>query len=187
MPGSFSSPCSGLSLTHSSVPYGTRNRNPFAAIVALSHVQRDRARQRQAVDRAGLVAQLPVAVVDGGDGARAHDALQLVPVQLGDLGHRLLQGDLDLGQGRDRHPDGQVVVQHVILAQIGVGQDEIAQGLAVPQARAMAHHQPDMRAQHRDVVGRCLGVGRADADIDQGDPLPVRAFQVISRHLRQLG
>jgi hypothetical protein len=33
----------------------------------------------------------------------------------------------------------------------------------------MADHQPGMRAQHRDMVGRGLGVRRADADIDQGD------------------
>ena len=37
MPGSFNSPCSGLSDTHNNVPYGTRNRNPLAAIVRAAY------------------------------------------------------------------------------------------------------------------------------------------------------
>ena len=36
MPGSLISPCNGLSLTQSSVPYGIRKRKPLAAMVALS-------------------------------------------------------------------------------------------------------------------------------------------------------
>jgi hypothetical protein len=51
----------------------------------------------------------------------------------------------------------------------------------------MADHQPGMRAQHGDMVGRGLGVRRPDADVDQRDPLPVGALQVIGRHLRHLG
>ena len=51
----------------------------------------------------------------------------------------------------------------------------------------MADHQPAMRAQHREMVGDVLGVGRPDADIDDGYPaLPVRARQVIGRHLEAL-
>ena len=63
----------------------------------------------------------------------------------------------------------QVGVEHVVLAHIGVGEDVVAQFLRVPQAGAVADHQPGMRAQHGDVVGDGLGVGRADADIDHGD------------------
>ncbi len=111
---------------------------------------------------------------------------QVIAVQLRHLGHRLLQGDLNFGQGRDRHPDRQVVVQHVIFAQIGVGEAEIAKALAVAQARAMADHQPGMGAQDGDMVGGGLGVGRADTDVDQRDAVAIGAFQVIGRHLRHL-
>ena len=41
------------------------------------HVERDGARLREALHRLALVAQFPVAVVDGRDRAGAHDALQL--------------------------------------------------------------------------------------------------------------
>ena len=47
----------------------------------------------------------------------------------------------------------------------------------------MADHQPAMRAQHRDVVGDVLGVGGADADVDEADAAPVLAHDVIGRHL----
>ncbi len=41
-----------------------------------------------------------------------------------------------------------------------------------------------MRAQHGEMVGRRLGVGRADADIDDGDAAAaVAAQQVVGRHL----
>jgi hypothetical protein len=50
----------------------------------------------------------------------------------------------------------------------------------------MADHQPGMRAQHGDMVGRGLGVRGADADIDQRDAVAIGAFQVIGRHLRHL-
>jgi hypothetical protein len=49
----------------------------------------------------------------------------------------------------------------------------------------MAEHQPGVRAQHRDMVGDGLGVGRADADIDHGDAAMILALQMIGRHLRQ--
>ncbi|MPL60802.1 hypothetical protein SDC9_06364 [bioreactor metagenome] len=151
------------------------------------HVEPDGARLAQPVHRAGLVAQLPVAVGDGGDGAGAHDPLQLVALEFGDLGHRLLQRHLHLGERRDRHPDRQVVIKHAILAQVGMRQHEIAQRLRVAQPGAMADHHPDMRAQHRDMVGRGLGIRGADADVHQRDAVPVGALEVIGRHLRQLG
>ena len=56
-----------------------------------------------------------------------------IPFQLGDLRHGLFQRDLDFGQRRDRHPDRQVIIQHVIFAQIGVGQHEIPKRLRVAQ------------------------------------------------------
>ena len=74
----------------------------------------------------------------------------------------------------------------MILAQIGMGQNEIAQALRIAQPCTMADHQPGMRPQHGDMIGRGLGVRGPDADIDQRDAVPVRPFQVIGRHLRQL-
>ncbi|EKD61222.1 MAG: hypothetical protein ACD_54C00341G0003 [uncultured bacterium] len=133
----------------------------------------------------GFIAQFPVSVINRCHRAGAHDAFQLVAVQLRHLGNRLLQRDLNLGQRRDRHPDRQVVIQNVIFAQVSMGKAEIAQGLAVAQARAMANHQPGMRAQHRDMIGGGFGIRRADTDIDQRNAVPIRPLQVIGRHLRR--
>ena len=47
----------------------------------------------------------------------------------------------------------------------------------------MADHQPRLGAQHREMVADRLGVGRADADVDQRDAAAVRADQMIGRHL----
>ena len=101
---------------------------------------------------------LPVAVVDGRDGAGAHDALQLEALEPGDLAHRLLERDLHLGERRDRHPERQVGVEHVVLAHIAVGEHVVAERLRVAQAGAVAEHQPGMRPQHRDVVGDVLAL-----------------------------
>ena len=75
----------------------------------------------------------------------------------------------------------------MILAQIGMCQHEIAQTLRIAQPRTMAQHQPGVRAQHGDMVGGRLGVRGSDADIDQGDPATIGAFQVKGRHLRAVG
>ena len=140
---------------------------------------------RKPLHRASLVAQFPVAVVDGGDRAGAHDALEVVARKPSHFGNRLLQRHLDLGQRRDRHPHRQVVVQHVVLAHIGMGQHVVAQRLRVAQPGAVAEHHPGMRPQHRDMVGYRLGVGRPDADIDHRDAAVVRLFEMIGRHLWQ--
>ena len=105
------------------------------------------------------------------------------PRSPGDLRGRLLQGDLDLGQGRDRDFRRHGAVEDAVAAEIAVGQHVIADGLRLPQAAAMADHEPAMRAQHRQMIGDVLGVRRADADIDERDPVPVPAHEVIGRHL----
>jgi hypothetical protein len=102
-----------------------------------------------------------------------------------DLRDRLLERLLHLGQGGDRDPGGQFLVQHVILARVAVGEHVVAQLLGVPQACAVAQHQPGVRAQHRDVVGHGARVGRPNADVDQGDPAAVGPDQVVAGHLRQ--
>ena len=120
------------------------------------------------------VAQLPVAVVGGDDRAGAQAALQLLARlardDLGGLGQR----DLDLGDRGDRDLGRQHVVEDVIVAQIGVGEDIVADPLARAQAAAMADHQPRLGPQHREVVADRLGVRRADADVDQRDAGAVR-------------
>jgi hypothetical protein len=75
----------------------------------------------------------------------------------------------------------------MVLAHVAVGQHIVAELLAVAQAGAVAQHDPGVRAQHGDVVGDGLGVGRADADVDHGDAGAVGAHQVVGRHLRQSG
>mmetsp|Transcript_24077 Transcript_24077/g.44479 ORF Transcript_24077/g.44479 Transcript_24077/m.44479 type:complete len:426 (-) Transcript_24077:181-1458(-) len=150
------------------------------------HIKRDGPRLAEPLHWSMLVTQFPIAVVIRGHSARAHDPLQLIAFQFGDPCHGLFQGDLDLCQRGDRHPRGQIVVQHMILAQIGVAQHEVAQRLRVAQARAVPDHQPGMGAQHSNVVSRGFGVRWPDPDIDQRDPRPVRPFQVIGRHLWHL-
>jgi hypothetical protein len=77
-----------------------------------------------------LVAEFPVAVVDGGDRAGAHDPLEIIAFKPGDFRDRVLNCHLNFGQRRDRHPGGEVVIKHVVLAHIGVGEDIITQRLA---------------------------------------------------------
>ena len=122
--------------------------------------------KRRALER---VAQLPVAVVGGDHRAGAQPRLQRVAALAGDDLGRALQRQLDLGDRRDRDLRRQDVVQHMVVAQIGVGQHIVADGLGGPQAAAVADHQPGLGAQHRQVVGDGLGVGGADADVDQAD------------------
>ncbi len=79
----------------------------------------------------------------------------------------------------------------MVVAQIGVGQHIVADGLAFTQAAAVADHQPDIRAQHRQVVADGFGVGRADANVNQGDPFAIVGDQMPGWHLvllpRQIG
>ena len=127
---------------------------------------------------------LPVAVVDARDGARAHQALELETFEAGDVLDRLLERDLHLGQRRDRHPQRQLAIEHVVLAHIAVREHVVAEPLRVAQAGAMAEHQPGMRPQHRDVVGDVARVGRTGADVDQGDAAIAGHDQMEGRHLR---
>ena len=78
---------------------------------------------------------------------------------------------------------GSTSSRDMVVAQIGVGEDIVADRLARPQAAAMADHQPDLGPHHREMVADRLGVGRADADIDQGDALAARRDQVVGGHL----
>ena len=151
------------------------------------HIQCHRTGLAEALHGAGLVAQFPVAIVDGGNCARAHDAFKLVPFKLSNLGHGILKRDLDFGKRRDGDPNGQVVIKDVILAQVGVRKDEVAQGLRVAQTRAVTDHKPRVRAQDGDVVGGGFGVTGTHADVHQCDAAAVFTLEMICRHLGQFG
>nr|GEU28271.1 hypothetical protein [Tanacetum cinerariifolium] len=149
------------------------------------HIERNRPALAETPLGRTLRQQLPVAVVGAGHGAGAHHALQVVAGQLRDFGHGRLDGHLHLGQRRDRHPQRQVFVEHVVFAHVAVRQHVVAQFLGVAQPGAVAQHQPAMRAQHGNVVGDGLGVGRSHADIDHRNAGTVGADQVVTGHLRQ--
>ena len=71
----------------------------------------------------------------------------------------------------------------MIVAEIRMGEDVIADPLAGAQPAAMANHQPRLGPQHREMVANRLGVRRADADVDEGDAAAVGRDQVIGGHL----
>lgn len=164
-------------------------RHPEAEAVGCDrrafHVERDRAALRQPLHGLAMVAQFPVAVVDARDRARTHHPLQFRALQPRDLGHAALERELHFGQRRNRHPQRQVGVEHVIFPHVTVREHVVAEALRVAQPRAVTEHHPSVRTQHRDVIGDRLRVRRADADVDHRDPAAVRALQVIRGHLRQ--
>ena len=62
----------------------------------------------------GRIANLPIAIVHTRDCSGAHHTLQLETRQSCNLADRLFECDLNLGQGRDRHPWRQLLVEHVV-------------------------------------------------------------------------
>ena len=160
-------------------------RKPWVAIVADSMstamaremlISRRSFDQRSSQFRSSLVTTVPVR-------NRRFSASPRSPVTLRD---RLLQGDLHLGDRRDGRHHRDRIVENMVLPQIGVGEHIIADDLRLPQARAMADHQPAMGTQHRDMVGDVLGVRRTDADVHETHAAPVRADDMIGRHLEAM-
>ena len=64
-----------------------------------------------------------------------------------------------------------------------MGQHIIANRLAVAKPRAMAHHEPAIGAQHRQMVGDVLGVRWADTDVDEGYAGISVPRQMVGGHL----
>ena len=186
MPDSFSSPCSRLVGHAEKGAVGDAEAKAVGGDGRALHVDRYGAAEIEAPEKL-VEAKLPVAIVRGDDGAGAQPRLQILAVQSGDEGHRLLQRDLDLGDRRHRHPDRQILIEHMVVADIAVREDVVAEELAAAQPRAVAEHEPAMRAEHRKVVGDGLGVGRTDADVDEGDAVAVWPRQVVGGHLREIG
>mmetsp|Transcript_29947 Transcript_29947/g.59384 ORF Transcript_29947/g.59384 Transcript_29947/m.59384 type:complete len:202 (-) Transcript_29947:2365-2970(-) len=131
-----------------------------------------------------MFTQLPVPVVNRRHRPCPHHALELKPRKLSHLSHRALHRSLNLCQRRDRHPDWQIIIQHVVFTQIGMGQDKIAEALRVPQTGTVSHHDPGVWTQHCNVVCGRLGIGRPHTNIHQSDTGPIFSLQVIGRHLR---
>ncbi|MNQ41954.1 hypothetical protein D3C85_556460 [compost metagenome] len=128
-------------------------------------------------------AQFPVTVVVGQHGAGAQAFFQIIALLASDIGGSLLQRHLHFRQGRDRDVRRHHTVENAVATHVSVGQHIVADGLRLTQAAAVADHQPAMRTQHRQVVGDVLGVGRADADVDQRHAVAIAGDQVIGRHL----
>src|SRR3546814_15026612 len=82
----------------------------------------------------------------------------------------------DLG---DRDFGRQDVVEDMIVAQIGVREDVIADPLAGAQPAAMADHQPGVGAYHREMIGDRLGIRRADADVYGAGPRAIGCDELI--------
>ena len=146
------------------------------------HVDRDRPALVEA-QRGERVAKLPIAVVGGHDGAGAKALLDAVLVLPGDRQRSLEHRGLDLGDRRNRDFGRKHVVEDVVVAQIGMGEDIVANRLARAQPATVADHQPRLGPKHRDMVADRLGVGRADPDVDQSDAVAAVAHQVIGGHL----
>lgn len=71
----------------------------------------------------------------------------------------------------------------MIIALIGVAEDEVADAHAAVEARAVANHDPRLRTQHREGIRDGLRVGRTHADIDHRDAIAVRRREIVARHL----
>ncbi|MNZ88609.1 hypothetical protein D3C78_1075040 [compost metagenome] len=95
----------------------------------------------------------------------------------------MLKRELHFGQRRNWYVRRHHPVENPVATHVGVGQHVVANGLRLTQAAAVTDHQPAVRAQHGQVVGDVLGVGRADTDVDQGHAVAIAGDQVIGRHL----
>src|SRR5918993_4902671 len=71
----------------------------------------------------------------------------------------------------------------MVVTQIGVGEDVVADPLRRSKAPAMADHQPDFRPEHRDMIADRLRVRRTDADVDEGDAGASLRDQMVGGHL----
>ena len=138
---------------------------------AALHVDGDGARQVDAPPLLG-VAQLPVAVVVGDDGAGAQALLQRLARLAGDDAR-----PRPAARSAPRPAPGSARRAAPARRGCGPGADRRAPARSRRSA-ATARRPPQwptisqqLRAQHREVVGDVLGVGRADADVDQGHAL----------------
>ena len=79
-------------------------------------------------------------------------------MQLRDVRYRRFERELHFRERRDRHPQRNILIQHVILAHVAMGQHIVAQLLRRAQAGAMSEDDPRVRSQYGDVIGDGLGI-----------------------------
>ncbi|SAJ07162.1 Uncharacterised protein [Enterobacter hormaechei] len=139
----------------------------------------------------GGIAQLPVTIVGGDDRTGTQALLHLFTRHAAHLFGGVVQGALHFRDTRDRNIRRQNRVKDMVVTQISVGEDVIANQLTFTQAAAVADHQPDVRAQYRQMVADGFRIRRANADVNQRNALTVGGDQVPGWHLvlfpRQVG
>jgi len=126
------------------------------------------------------VYQFPVAIVCRDHRAGAHPFFEIGAAVAADQFGGAGQRDLDFGDGRDGHFWREHVVEHMVVAQVGVGEDIVPDSLGIAQAAAVADHQPCFWPEDGEVVADGFRVGRAHADVDQGDAQPILGDQVVA-------
>ena len=68
----------------------------------------------------------------------------------------------------DRNAQRQHVIQDTVIAHVGGRQHQVPDFLVVAQASTVPDHQHQVRAQHGEMIGDRLGVGRPDPDVHHG-------------------
>ena len=119
--------------------------------------------------------QLPVPV--GGGVHDAHPAAQAAGGQLAE------QQRVQRVVGDDGNAERQHVVEHAVVAHVGGRQHEVPDVLVIAQAGAVPDHQHHVRAEHGEVVGERLGVGRPDADVHDAHARVAGQHVMPGRHL----
>jgi len=71
----------------------------------------------------------------------------------------------------------------MVDAQIGMRKNIIANALRLTKPAAMANHQPSFGPKDGQMVANGFGIGRANANVDQGDPRTIRCDEMVCRHL----
>ena len=71
----------------------------------------------------------------------------------------------------------------MVVAQIGMRKNIIADALRLTKPAAMANHQPSFGPKDGQMVANGFGIGRTNADVDQGDPRTIRCDEMVCWHL----
>jgi len=142
------------------------------------HVHGEGARYPQTVPHHGQI-QLPVPVRGGEDDA--HAAAQAAAGQLAE------QQRVQRVVGDDRDAQREHVVQHAVIAHVAGRQHQVPDLLVVAQAGAVPDHQHQVGAEHGQVIGDRLGVGRTHADVHHGQAGAAGKHVVPGGHLAAVG
>jgi hypothetical protein len=142
------------------------------------HVHREGARYRQPILGQRQL-QLPVPVRGGVDDP--HPAPQLPRGQLPE------QERVQRVVRHHRNTQRKHVVEDPVIAHVAGRQHHVTDFLVVAQAGTVPDHQHQVRAQHGQVIGDRLGVGRPHPDVHDGDAGAARKHVVPRGHLASSG